>query len=132
MAAGRIDVFARRPRRRTHDGDFKARLAAESHRPGAAGSDVARRAGVHPQLLFGWRREARAGRLALPEDLLPMFAEALPCDAEHRPVEAAFSGPVTAAAEVIVELGNGVRKRIGPGVPVERAAALVSTLKASA
>lgn len=94
--AGRIDVFARRPRRRTHDADFKARLVAESHRPGAVVSDVARRAGVHPQLLFGWRREARAGRLALPEELLPMFAEAVPGDAEDHSAEAVRSGPVAA------------------------------------
>ena len=94
--AGRMEVFARRPRRRTHDDEFKARLVAQSHRPGAIASDVAHRADVHPQLLFGWRREARAGRLALPEELLPMFAEAVPGDAEDHSAEAVRSGPVAA------------------------------------
>ena len=40
----------------------KARIVAESFAPGVQASDVARRHGVRPQQLFGWRREMRACR----------------------------------------------------------------------
>ena len=47
-------------RRRSWSADDKARILAASMRPGANVSEVARRHGLSPQQLFGWRREARA------------------------------------------------------------------------
>jgi len=46
-------------RRRQWSGDDKARIIVESFKPGANVSEVARRNGLSPQQLFGWRREAR-------------------------------------------------------------------------
>jgi transposase len=56
----RIEVVTGHGRRRQWSGDDKARIVVESLKPGANVSAIARRHGLSPQQLFGWRREARA------------------------------------------------------------------------
>jgi transposase-like protein len=56
----RIELITGTGRRRRWSDDDKARVVVESLRPGANVSEVARRHGLSPQQLFGWRREARA------------------------------------------------------------------------
>lgn len=56
----RIELITGDGRRRRWSDDQKARIVVESLRPGANISEVARRNGLSPQQLFGWRREARA------------------------------------------------------------------------
>lgn len=55
----RIELMTGGERRRRWSEDEKARIIVESLRPGANVSAVARRHGVSPQQLFGWRRVAR-------------------------------------------------------------------------
>lgn len=55
----RIEVITGTGRRRQWSEDEKARIVIESLKPGANVSEVARRNGVSPQQLFGWRRDAR-------------------------------------------------------------------------
>ena len=55
----RIELITGAGRRRQWSEDDKARLVIESSRPGANVSEVARRNGLSPQQLFGWRRQAR-------------------------------------------------------------------------
>jgi transposase len=57
--ARRIEVITGAGRRRRWSADEKARMVLESLEPGANVSAVARRHGLSPQQLFGWRREAR-------------------------------------------------------------------------
>lgn len=59
-AVRRIELITGTGRRRQWSQIDKARLVIESLKPGANVSDVARRNGLFPQQLFGWRREARA------------------------------------------------------------------------
>lgn len=59
-AVRRIELITGAARRRRWSSDEKARIVVESLRPGANISEVARRNGLSPQQLFGWRREARA------------------------------------------------------------------------
>jgi transposase-like protein len=59
-AVRRIEVITGVARRRRWSSDEKARIVAESLRPGANVSEVARRNGLSPQQLFAWRREAHA------------------------------------------------------------------------
>jgi transposase len=54
----RIELITGAARRRRWSSDEKARIVVESLRPGANVSEVARRNGLSPQQLFGWRREA--------------------------------------------------------------------------
>ena len=56
----RIELITGTGRRRQWSEDDKARIIVESLRPGVNVSEVARRNGLSPQQLFGWRREARA------------------------------------------------------------------------
>ena len=55
----RIELITGTGRRRRWSSDEKARILVESLRPGANISEVARRNGLSPQQLFGWRREVR-------------------------------------------------------------------------
>lgn len=55
----RLEVFTGSGRRRTWTAEQKARIVAESHADGATVSAVARRHGLTPQQVFGWRRQAR-------------------------------------------------------------------------
>ena len=59
-AVRRIELITGTGRRRQWSEEDKARIIIESLRPGANVSEVARRHGLSPQQLFGWRREARA------------------------------------------------------------------------
>ncbi len=55
----RIELITGTGRRRRWSTDEKARILVESLQPGANISEVARRNGLSPQQLFGWRREVR-------------------------------------------------------------------------
>ncbi len=58
-AARRVEVFTGTGRRRRWPPNAKARILEETLATGAVVSEVARRHGITPQQLFGWRRAAR-------------------------------------------------------------------------
>ena len=64
----RIEVLTGPGRRRRWSATEKGRIVAETLAPGISVSEVARRWQVCPQQVFAWRREARAGFLALPAE----------------------------------------------------------------
>ena len=78
----RFEGAPRQFRRRWSD-DFKERAVAEAMEPGASVSAIARRIGIHPSQLFGWRRDARAEQggssvpAAVEADLGPICARAV-------------------------------------------------------
>jgi transposase len=57
----------------------RARIAAESFRPGVSVSDVARRYGATRSQVYDWRRRLKDGRLALGGGVaaMPAFAEVM-------------------------------------------------------
>ena len=59
----RIELITGTGRRRRWSDDDKARIVVESLRPGANVSEVARRHGLSPQQLFGWRRDSTVTNL---------------------------------------------------------------------
>ena len=59
VAFRRIELITGTGRRRRWSTDDKARILVESLKPGANVSEVARRNGLSPQQLFGWRRQVR-------------------------------------------------------------------------
>jgi transposase len=77
----RFEVITGVGRRRRWPVEVKARIVAESFAVGAPVSEVARRHGLRPQQLFGWRREARLGRLAVAGDRAPAFVPIMTSDA---------------------------------------------------
>jgi transposase len=57
----RVEVITGVARRRRWRADEKARIVAESYAPGASGTAVALRYGLHRNQIFAWRRQFRGG-----------------------------------------------------------------------
>jgi transposase len=122
----RIEVITGAGGRRRWTVDDKARIVAETLEAGAAVSVVARRHGLTPQQLFGWRREARK-RSEATDDGGPSFVPAvvdLPSAHGRRRQQAA---PVAA---IELDIG-GVRVRIGDGAKASIVSAVIRALKAT-
>ena len=64
----RIEVLTGPSRRRRWSDEEKGRIVAETLRAGVTVTEVARRWAICPQQVWGWRRQAREGHLALLED----------------------------------------------------------------
>ena len=64
----RLEVIEGPTGRRSWPDDVKGRLVVGSYRAKTSVSAFARRNGIAPSQLFGWRRDAREGRLAIPAD----------------------------------------------------------------
>ena len=60
----RGDILTGPERRRRWSLEEKARIVAESLAPGAVAGLVARRYNIHPNQLYGWRRELRLAGMA--------------------------------------------------------------------
>ena len=133
---GCVEVVRRRRGYRRWPEAVKARIVAESFRPGSRVVEVARRRDLAPHQVSDWRRQARQGLLALPEDAMEgLTGDALPVfvpvsvggDPEVPP--GAASAP---EGVVSIEIGDGVVVRVPGDVSVERVAALVRALHGSA
>jgi transposase len=130
----RVEVLTGPGRRRRWSAEDKARIVAEALAPGAMVSEVARRWQLSSQQVFGWRREARAGLLALPADgtvaSLPV-PDFVPILAEPA---ASFAMPAseTAAVPVIeVEIAGAV-VRVPPGMDAALLTSVLRAVRASA
>ena len=75
-AVRRLEVITGTGRRRRFSADDKARIVEETLIAGAVVSEVARRHGLSPQQLFGWRRQARQPAVA-DTDAAPQFVPAV-------------------------------------------------------
>ena len=98
---GRVEIQVGAGRRRRWSDEVKGRIVAASYAPGAVVSEVARRHGISPQHLFGWRKAARAGLLSLPAEEAPLF---VPVVTEPRLAEAATRNSTT----ITIEIGGAV------------------------
>lgn len=101
----RIELITGAGRRRRWTTADKARVVVESFVPGANVSEVARRNGLSPQQLFGWRREARAlfsesGGDLIEAEPLPGAAGRAPSDARSSRGGAAKPGTLAHPANV--------------------------------
>jgi transposase len=119
----RIEVITGAVGRRRWTIDDKARIVSETLEAGAVVSVVARRHGVTPQQLFGWRREARQRS----EEARPQFVPAVvePPSSKRRQRR-----PATAMAAIELEIG-GVTVRIGDGAKAATVSAVIRALKAT-
>lgn len=113
------------PRRsRRWPDEVKARLVAETLRPGVSVNEVARRAGVKANHLSSWRTLARRGKLILPapED-----------DVEFSALVVSEPAPVAATHPAIrpeIVVGN-VTIRLEDGASADRIAAVACAMMAS-
>src|ERR1700744_2819215 len=60
-SADRVEVLSRIQRRRRYTLDQKLAVLAEAAQPGMSISYIARKHGIAPSLLFGWRRRMTEG-----------------------------------------------------------------------
>ena len=132
----RIEVLTGPGRRRRWSDQDKARAVAESLAPGASPSAVARSWQVCPQQLFTWRRQARAGQLALPSDLaVALVSEpALVPILADRPVPAPALPPEIAAAPpgpIEIEVAGAV-VRVSAGLDATALTTVLRAVRASA
>jgi transposase len=127
--AGRIEVRESATGRREWPEAVKGRIVRESLEPGALVKDVARRHGIAPQQLTTWRRAAREGRLALPEDPVAEdgFGFAALVLAEEPAPPAPVEDPASAPAVEIV--AGGVVIRLDGGTPAVRIAEIAAALE---
>jgi len=114
--------------------DDRARILEETLAPGAVVSEVARRHGLTPQQLFGWRRAARRS-VEVSDDIgSPLFVPAVVEQPNPEPVRrrkprgANRSGEATGIIEI--EIG-GVTVRVGRGAQAKTITAVIHALKAS-
>ena len=134
----RVEVLTGPGRRRRWSAEEKAQIVAEAMAPGATVSEVARRWQLSSQQVFGWRREALAGLLALPAGtpvagppvpaFVPIFAEpaALPAVPAPAPAPEAASGPV-----IEVEVAGAV-VRVRAGMDAALLTSVLRAVRASA
>lgn len=132
----RLEVITGTGRRRRFSDDAKARIIEETLAPGAVVSEVARRHGLTPQQLFGWRRQARQpletttngdGRLFVPAVVESTAVEApLPASSPGSK-RARRTGGISGIIEVTID---GVTIRVGRGADAKTVAAVIRALKA--
>lgn len=107
--------------------DRKQQIIAESLEPGASVAQVAQRHGVNANLLFTWRRQQSAARLAVDREapqLVPVTITAKPVSG----VPAAASGPV---GRMEIVLGAGERIIVGADVDTAALARVIKALSRS-
>jgi transposase len=73
----RLEVFTGAGRRRAWSDEDKARVVAEIEASGDTVSAVARRHGLSPQQLFGWRRQVKEVRAVVSRDDKLRFVAAI-------------------------------------------------------
>lgn len=120
----RIEVITGEAVRRSHSDGFKGRLVALTLVPDACIADIARAHGIHPQLLYTWRRQAKAGKLTLPATDVPDFAPLLIEEDEPPSPPPVSSAP----AEVLIETGD-VTVRLPGDVDAGRIAGIAAALR---
>ena len=132
----RIELLTGPARRRRWSEAEKARIVAETLVPGAVVSAIARRWQVCPQQVFGWRRAARAGDVALPTKpdgpaFVPIVnAAARPLVTEAAPPTPAMHVPPAAPAVEVTLAGAVVR--VAPGTDGALLTAVLRAVRASA
>ena len=129
----RLEVFTGAGRRRTWSDEDKARIVAEIVASGESVSAVARRHGLSPQQLFGWRRELQASQTQAEElQFVPAVldvAQSSPLVRRQRKMPRRQVEPGAGMIEVEID---GVTVRVGRGADAKTVTAVLRALKATA
>jgi transposase len=128
----RLEVFTGSGRRRAWSAEQKARILTESYESGDEVSAVARRHGLTPQQVFGWRRDVRRrSTRRQSNDAADMsFASVLvETGGPHAGPPVAPSCP-TAPGTIEIALGAAV-VRVGPGTDLATLTKVLRAVKAA-
>ena len=129
----RLEVFTGAGRRRTWRDEDKARIVAEIATSGDSVCAVARRHGLSPQQLFGWRRQLRDSEAERSEAVGLQFVPAF-VDAGSSPVPQRRASRYKAdasAGAIEVEI-NGVTVRVCRGADARTLMVVLRALKGGA
>jgi transposase len=119
----RVEVLTGPGRRRKWSEDDKARIVAETLRPGTVVADVARRWQISSQQVFTWRREMRRAA-GSPLSFVPIVAGT----PMHAP-EQALPSPSPPSIEVEVA---GAVLRVAPGTDADLLTTVLRAIRTSA
>jgi transposase len=131
-AAQRIEIFTGAGRRRSWSSDEKATIVAESCESGVKVCHVARRHGLTPQQLFGWRREARRRSEGVADGapFVPAIVEAVDAGAKSSPCREDAAAPTLRPHAIELEI-SGASVWIWRDADAAMVTAIVGALKAS-
>ena len=128
----RLEVFTGAGRRRTWRDQDKARIIAEIATSGDSVCAVARRHGLSPQQLFGWRRQLRESEAGRSEADGLQFVPAV-VDVGWPPVPQRRGPRYKAASAGTIEVEiSGMTVRVGRGADAKTLMAVLRALKAGA
>ena len=133
----RLEVITGTGRRRRFSDEDKASIVEETLAPGVVVSEVARRHGLSPQQLFGWRRQARQPVVVTSADTqAPQFVPAvIEAELPETRVRRRSRSPMRQADHfcgiIAIELA-GVTVRVGRGADAKTVATVLRALKADA
>jgi transposase len=132
----RLEVFTGAGRRRTWRDEDKARIVAEIATSGDSVCAVARRHGLSPQQLFGWRRQLRESQVGASEadglQFVPAVVDAASSTSTvRRQLNTAPCKAEPGAGTIEVEI-DGVTVRVGRGADVKILTTVLRALKAGA
>ena len=111
----RVEVFTGTGRRRAWAADEKARIIAESYAGGETVSAVARRHGLTPQQLFGWRREARQRAESEAGEISRAFTPVI-VEASRRHLDAPIAAARPDGSPMVEIVIGAATVRIPPGI----------------
>ena len=132
----RLEVFTGAGRRRTWSGEDKARIVAEIAASGESVSAVARRHGLAPQQLFGWRRQLQGSPVGISHAEEQPFVPAVldvatssPSVRRKRKMARCQMEPGAGMIEVEID---GMTVRVGRDADAKTVTAVLRALKATA
>ncbi len=126
VAVHRIEIVG--DRRRAHDVAFRARMVAESLKPGARVQDLARRNEICASLIYRWRREAtpQVGAASAVQFVPVHVSEA---GQASKPVAPRPAADPAAAETIEIELVGGVRLRVSERIGTAALRRIVAALR---
>jgi len=131
----RVEIINGIGGRRRWSVDDKARILEETLVPGAVVSEIARRHGLTPQQLFGWRRAARRSAGVGEDASAPRFVPAVVEQSRPEPVRKQRKprqvGRGSGGLGIIEMEIDGVTVRVGRGAEAKTVAAVIRALKAT-
>jgi transposase len=129
----RLEVFTGAGRRRSFSDEDKARIVAEIATSGESVCAVARRHGLSPQQLFGWRRRLRESRVGSSEaDRLQFVPAVVDAGSSAVPQRRAPRCKTEANSGTIEVEIDGVTVRVGRGADAKTLMTVLRALKAGA
>jgi len=128
----RLEVFTGSGRRRAWSAEQKARILTESYESGDEVSAVARRHGLTPQQLFGWRRDVRrrSTRRQSNDAAEMSFAPVLVETGGPQAGPPVAPSCPTATGTIEIALGAAV-VRVGPGTDLATLTKVLRAVKAA-